>query len=71
VAQLVGQQLTVDGKQVHGTTLAGHQQASVQLVSAWAAEQRLCLAQVAVAEKRSEAVAMPHVLELVDVAGSV
>lgn len=71
VAQLVGRQLIVDGKQLRGTTVAGQRQASVQLVSVWAAEQRLCLAQVPVAAKRSEAVAMPQVLELVDVAGSV
>lgn len=71
VARLAGRQLVVDGKQLRGTTLAGHRQASVQLVSVWAAEQRLCLAQLPVAEKRSEAVVMPQVLELVDVAGSV
>jgi predicted transposase YbfD/YdcC len=51
--------------------VAGHRQASVQLVSVWAAEQWLCLAQVPVAEKRSEAVAMPQVLALIDVVGSV
>ena len=61
----------MDGKQLRGTTKAGRRQASVQLVSVWAAVQRLCLAQVPVVEKRSEAVAMPQVLDLVDVAGSV
>ncbi len=71
VARLAGRQLVVDGKQLRGTTVAGRRQASVQLVSVWAAEARLCLAHVPVAAKRSEAVAMPQVLELVDVAGSV
>lgn len=71
VAHLAGRQLIVDGKQLRGTTVAGRRQASVQLVSVWAAEQRLCLAQSCVAEKRSEATAMPQVLERVDVAGSV
>ncbi|WP_175470835.1 ISAs1 family transposase [Hymenobacter psychrophilus] len=61
----------VDGKQLRGTTVAGRRQASVQLVSVWAEEARLCLAHVPVAAKRSKAVAMPQVLELVDVAGSV
>lgn len=71
VAQLARRQLIVDGKQLRGTTPAGRRQAPVQLVSVWAAEQRLCLAHTPVAEKRSEAAAMPQVLELVDVAGSV
>lgn len=71
VAQLAGRPLIVDGKQLRGTTETGRRQASVPLVSVWAAEQRLCLAQVPVAEKRSAAVAMPQVLELVDGAGSV
>lgn len=71
VGRLAGRQLIVDGKQLRGTTVAGRRQASVQLVSVWAAEQRLCLGQVPVTEKRSEAGAMPQVLELVDVAGSV
>lgn len=61
----------MDGKQLRGTTVTSHRQASVQLVSVWTAEKRLCLAQMPVAEERSEAVAMPQVLELVDVAGSV
>ncbi|OGX91015.1 hypothetical protein BEN49_21410 [Hymenobacter coccineus] len=61
----------MDGKQLRGTTPTGRRQASVQLVSVWAVEQRLCLTQVPVAEKRSEAVAMPQVLELVDVVGNV
>lgn len=71
VALLVGRQLVVDGKQLRGTTLRGRRQASVQLVSVWAAEQRLCLAQTQVADKRNELVALPQVLAQVEVAGSV
>ncbi|MBT9395660.1 ISAs1 family transposase [Hymenobacter sp. NST-14] len=71
VGQLARRQLIVDGKQLRGTTPAGRRQAPVQLVSVWAAAQRLCLAQTPVAEKSSEATAMPQVLEAVDVAGSV
>lgn len=43
----------------------------MQLVSVWAAEQRLCLAQTCVAAKRNEVVAIPQVLDLVEVRGSV
>ena len=49
VGLLVGRQLIVDGKQLRGTTPAGQRHARVQWVSVWAAEQRLCLAQTAIA----------------------
>ena len=68
---LVGHQLVIDGKQLRGTRLPGQRQAPVQLVRVWAAEQRLCLAQTQVAAKRNELVAIPHVLDLVAVRGSV
>jgi len=68
---LAGRHLIVDGKQLRGTTERGRRQASVQLVSVWAAEQRVCLAQTQVAAKRNELAALPQVLAQVDVAGSV
>ena len=68
---LVGHQLVIDGKQLRGTRLPGQRQAPVQLVSVWAAEQRLCLAQTQVAAKRNELVAIPQVLDLVEVCGHV
>ena len=48
VALLAGRHLLIDGKQLRGTTPVGQRQAPVQLVSVWAAEQRVCLAQTAV-----------------------
>ncbi|WP_216690161.1 ISAs1 family transposase [Hymenobacter siberiensis] len=71
VTLLAGRHLIIDGKQLRGTTPAGKRQAPVQLVSVWAAEQRLCLAQTAVETKRNELVAIPQVLDLVEVKGSV
>ena len=71
VALLRGRHLIIDGKQLRGTTPAGQRQAPVQLVSVRAAEQRLCLAQTAVAAKHNELVAIPQVLDLVEVSGSV
>lgn len=71
VQLLAGRQLVIDGKQVRGTRLPGQRQAPVQLVSVWAAEQQLCLAQTQVAAKHNELVAIPQVLDLVEVAGSV
>ena len=43
----------------------------MRLVSVWATAQRLCLAQTQVASKANELVAIPQVLDLVEVAGSV
>ena len=40
-------------------------------MSVWAAGQRLCLAQTAVAAKHNELVAIPQVLDLMEVSGSV
>ena len=54
VALLAGRHLIIDGKQLRGTTPAGQRQAPVQLVSVWAAEQRVCLAQTAVKTKHNE-----------------
>ena len=71
VELLVGRHLVIDGKQLRGTTPRGQRQAPVQLVSVWAADQRLCLAQTAVEAKRNEVVAIPQVLDLVEVSGSV
>jgi len=71
VALLAGRHLIIDGKQLRGTTPAGPRQAPVQLVSVWAAEQRMCLAQTAVEAKHNELVAIPQVLDLVEVSGSV
>lgn len=71
VALLAGRQLVVDSKQLRGTIERGHQQVSVQLVSVWAAEQRLCLAHTQVADKRNELTALPQVLAQVAVVGSV
>ena len=71
VALLRGRYLMIDGKQLRGTTPAGQRQVPVQLVSVWAAEQRPCLAQTVVAAKHNELVAIPQVLDLVEVSSSV
>ena len=71
VGLLSGRHLVIDGKQLRGTTPHGRRQAPVQLVSVWATEQRMCLAHRPVAAKRNEVAAIPQVLDLVDVAGSV
>ena len=68
---LAQKQLVVDGKQLRGTVEAGRRQATVQIVSVWAEEERLCLAQRQIAKKTNEIKAIPDLLSSVDIAGSV
>jgi hypothetical protein len=63
VGLLAQKQLIVDGKQLRGTIKAGTKQASVQLVSIWGENQRVCLAQSQVGEKSNEIKAIPELLE--------
>jgi predicted transposase YbfD/YdcC len=60
--------LPIDGQTLRGTR--GPDGTCLHLVSAWAAEQRLTLAQVAVEGKSNEITAIPKVLALVDLKGA-
>lgn len=71
VGLLAGKQLIVDGKQLRGTVEAGRKQATVQIVSVWAQEQRICLAQSQIGDKTNEIKAIPKLLESLDITGSV
>jgi predicted transposase YbfD/YdcC len=60
--------IPIDGKTLRGTR--GPDGTCLHLVSAWAAEYRLTLAQVAVTDKSNEITAIPKLLELLDVHGA-
>ncbi len=60
--------IPVDGKAVRGAR--GLDGTCLHLVSAWAAEHRLTLAQVAVAGKGNEITAIPEVLKMLDLHGA-
>jgi predicted transposase YbfD/YdcC len=60
--------IPIDGKTLRGTR--GLDGTCLHLVSAWAAEYRLTLAQVAVAGKSNEITAIPQLLDLLDVSGA-
>ncbi len=47
------------------------QTSPLHLVSAWAADARLCLGQLAVADKSNEIVAVPKLLELLSLKGRI
>jgi predicted transposase YbfD/YdcC len=71
VGLLEQKQLVIDGKQLRGTVEAGHKQASVQIVSVWAEQERICLAQSQIADKTNEITAIPALLDPLDIGGSV
>jgi predicted transposase YbfD/YdcC len=69
VAGLVGVgQIAIDGKTLCGS--AGSALGPLHLVSAWAAQARLTLAQVAVDGKGNEITAIPQLLALLDLSGA-
>jgi predicted transposase YbfD/YdcC len=60
--------IPIDGKTVRGSR--GPDGTALHLVSAWAAEHRLSLAQVAVEDKGNEITAIPELLKLLDLHGA-
>jgi predicted transposase YbfD/YdcC len=60
--------IPVDGKALRGS--AGPGGTCLHLVSAWAAEHRLSLAQVAVEDKSNEITAIPELLKMLDLHGA-
>jgi predicted transposase YbfD/YdcC len=60
--------IPIDGKTVRGSR--GPDGTALHLVSAWAAEHRLSLAQVAVPDKSNEITAIPELLKLLDLQGA-
>lgn len=63
------QVIAVDGKTVRRSHDRGRGKAAIQLVSAWAAEQRLVLAQLKVDEQGNEITAVPEVLRVLELGG--
>ena len=63
--------LSIDGKTLRRSHDRKHKLGPLHLVSVWASDQGLTLAQVATEEKSNEITAIPAVLELVDVKGAI
>ena len=66
---VAGEVIAIDGKTVRRSR--GRAKAAIHVVSAFAARQRLVLGQVKVADKSNEIVAIPALLEMLDIAGAV
>ena len=71
VVDLGGQVIPIDGKTVKGSYQGNGSQSALHLVSAWASEHRLFLGQVKVEDKSNEITAIPALLELLDISGSI
>lgn len=70
-AQLPPGAVAVDGKTLRRSYDRAAGQAPLHLVNAWAHEQRLCLGQVAVAGKSNEITALPQLLALLSLEGTI
>lgn len=62
--------IALDGKTVRGSGNKTQGHPAIHLVSAWATQNRLMLAQVKTAEKSNEITAIPEVLNMIDVKGA-
>lgn len=62
--------IAIDGKTVRRSHDSRRKQSALHLVSAWAVEHSLVLAQVATGQKSNEIVAIPKLLDLLDLKGS-
>ena len=71
VADLGAQVIPIDGKALNGSYDRNREQSALQVVSAWASEHRLFLGQVKVDSKSNEITAIPALLNLLDLAGSI
>jgi predicted transposase YbfD/YdcC len=63
--------IAIDGKGVNGSYDRSIGRKALHLVSAWASEHRLVLAQVKVQDKSNEITAVPALLELLDLKGAI
>jgi len=64
-----GSVINIDGKTIRGSGNADHK--AYHVVSAWVAENRITLGQIKVEEKTNEIVAIPALLDMLDVEGSI
>lgn len=62
--------IAIDGKTLRRSFDRANGKAALHLVSAWATENHLSLGQVAVDDKSNEIVAIPQLLEILDLAGA-
>ena len=65
-----GQLVALDGKTIRRSMDTANDQKPLHVVSAWAAEQHICLGQIAVDAKSNEITAIPQLLKLLELQGA-
>ena len=65
-----GQVIAIDGKTLRRSFDAASSKAAIHMVSAWATKNHISLGQVVVDDKSNEITAIPKLLEILDVSGS-
>jgi predicted transposase YbfD/YdcC len=63
--------IAIDGQTHRGAKDTGHRKSPLHVVSAWASEARLVLAQIKVDEKSNEITAIPEILKMLDIQGCI
>lgn len=71
VGSMGGEIIPIDGKTIRGSYDRNQGQSALHVISAWASEQRLVLAQVKVEDKSNEITEIPALLELLDITGAI
>jgi hypothetical protein len=71
VNSMGGEVIPIDGKTIRGSYDRNRGQSALHVISAWASEQRLVLGQMKVEDKSNEITAIPALLELLDLTGSI
>ena len=71
IAGLIEKQIAIDGKKVRRSHDQTNEKNAIHMVSAWAVENGLVLGQEKVGDKTNEIVAIPYLLELLDIVNCV
>jgi predicted transposase YbfD/YdcC len=71
VASMGGEVIPIDGKTIRGSYDRNRGQSALHVISAWASDQRLVLAQMKVEDKSNEITAIPALLDLLNIADSI
>lgn len=71
VTKTGGEIIPIDGKTIKGSYDRNQGKSALHVISAWSSEQHLVLAQMKVEDKSNEITAIPALLELLDITGSI
>lgn len=63
--------IAIDGKTVRGSKDSFHDKSPIHLVHAWSVENKLCLGQYKTAAKSNEITAIPELLDILEIKGSI